>query len=104
MIPTPPPPSARPPAPRRPRASVTWPVSRVAPLRKRISGRYPLLLFPMHVFGTECGHADSHVLSALRRGVAHFLAGVGQYGLPGAHGELAAVVLDDDRALEDDGD
>src|SRR3954451_14070730 len=103
-MPSPPPPMASGPAP-RPRASVTWPVSSVAPRRKRICAPYPsrvLLFVPMHGFGTECGHADRDVFSPPGRRVADALARGDKHGLACSHRELAAVVLDDDRALEDD--
>src|SRR5581483_7565073 len=98
-IPSPPPPRASPPA-LLPRASVTWPVSSFAPGRNRISDQYPLLRISMHGLRPERRDADRHVLRALRRRVPDALARPRQDGLAGAHRGRAAVVLDDDRALE----
>src|SRR5689334_8007291 len=101
ITPRPPPPSASPP-PLRPRASVTCPVSSFAPGRNRIFPPYPLLLASMHGVGAECGNADRDVLGALRRRVADALTGPRENCLACADRQLAALVLDDDCALEDD--
>src|SRR4051794_4990314 len=97
-IPSPPPPSASPPP--RPRASVTCPVSSLAPGRNRILPPYPLLRDSMHGLGAECRNAHRDVLRTFGGRVAHALAGAGQHGLACAHDELAALVLDDDGAVE----